>query len=283
MSAERAWWQVGVSLAVCFGVLLPVSAQQRPLVTERVATMPEGELRIDLGFEFAQAQRFPLSGLRGDLSRVGVLGLSLGVASRVELQLRGAIQNYLSIDERQGGAIPLRLPTPESTHDVGDFSLWTKIRLRAAGGRWPALGVRVGVELPNSDQARGIGMNQTNFFAAVLAEKRWSAFDLFGHVGVGILPAPIEPFVQNDVLLYGVAGVYALNARANLVAEVSGWESTRRRAPLGTESRGQVRVGLQLRTGRLWWDLAGVRGMHAVDPRSGLVFGVSTTVPLWKR
>ncbi len=278
-----AWWQVGVSLAIYFGGLLPILAQQRPLVTERVATVPEGELRIDLGFEFAQTQRFPLSGLRGDLSRVGVLGLSLGVASRMELQLRGTIQNYLSIDERRGGAISLRLPTPESTHDVGDFSLWMKMRLRAARGRWPALGVRVGVELPNSDQARGIGTNQTNFFAAMLAEKRWGAFDLFGHVGVGILPAPIEPFVQNDVLLYGVATVYELNARTNLVAEVSGWESTRRRAPLGTESRGQVRVGLQLRTGRLWWDLAGVRGVRAIDPRSGIVFGMSVPVPLWKR
>ncbi|MCS6816526.1 MAG: hypothetical protein N0A16_06745 [Blastocatellia bacterium] len=283
MSAARAWWQVGVSLAMGLGLLLPVPAQQRPLVTERVATVPEGELRIDLGFEFAQTQRFPLSGLRGDLSRMGVLGLSLGVAPRVELQLRGTIQNYLSIDERRGGAISLRLPTLESTHDVGDFSLWTKVQLRAAEGRWPALGVRVGVELPNSDQARGIGTNQTNFFAAVLAEKQWGDFDLFGHIGVGILPAPIEPFVQNDVLLYGLAGVYELNARTHLVAEVSGWENTRRRAPLGTESRGQMRIGLQLRTGRLWWDLAGVRGVHAIDPRSGIIFGVSTTVPLWKR
>lgn len=268
---------------MCMAAAPLIRAQQRPLLTERVATVPEGELRVDLGFEFVQTQRFPLSGLGGDLSRVGVLGLSLGVGSRVELQLRGTIQNYLSIDARQGGAIPLRLPTPESTHDVGDFSLWTKIRLRATDGRWPGLGVRVGVELPNSDQARGIGTNQTNVFAAVLAEKRWGALDLFGHVGVGILPAPLEPFVQNDVLLYGVAGVYAVNARMNLVAEVNGWENTRRRAPLGTESRGQVRVGLQLRTGRLWWDLAGVRGVHAIDPRSGIVFGVSTTMPLWKR
>jgi len=283
MGAERAWRQVGVSLAMSLGVFLSVWAQQRPLLTERVATVPEGQMRLDLGFEFMQAQRFPLSGLGGDLSRVGVVGLSVGAASGVEVQLRGTIQNYLSIDEQRGGVIPLRLPTPESTHDVGDFSLWVKIRLWADEGRRPALGVRMGVELPTSDQARGIGTNQTNFFAAVLAEKRWGALDLFGHLGVGILPAPIEPFVQNDVLLYGAAGAYEVSRRVTLVAEVNGWANTRRRAPLGTESRGQARVGLQLRTGRLWWDLAGVRGINAGDPRSGVVFGVSTMVPLWRR
>ena len=274
---------MGVSGVLCFGVILPALAQQRPLVTERVATVPEGEMRLDVGFEFLQQQRFPLSGLRGDLSRVGVIGLSIGVAPRIEVQVRGTLQNYLSIDERQGGAIPLRLPTPESTHDVGDFSLWTKIRVRAAQRRWPALGVRFGVELPNSAQARGIGTNQTNVFASVLVEKQWGALDLFGHVGLGILPAPIEPFVQNDVLLYGVAGVYEMNERVHLVAEMSGWANTRRVAPLGTESRGQVRFGLRFRTGRLWWDLAGVRGVNAIDPRSGVVFGMSSTIPMWKR
>ncbi len=269
-------WVVGV------GLVMAVSAQQRPLRTERVATVPAGEMRLDLGFEFLQAQRFPLSGLRGDLSRVGVVGISIGLAPHVEVQIRGTIQDYLSIDGRTPGAIPLRLPTPQSTHDVGDFSLWTKIRLRADEGRWPALGVRFGVELPNSDQARGIGTNQTNFFAAALAEKRWGTLDLFGHVGLGILPAPVQPFTQNDVLLYGVAGVYEMTERVHVVAEVNGWENTRRAAPLGTESRGQLRLGLRFRAGQLWWDVAAVRGVHAIDPRSGLVFGVSYMLPVWR-
>jgi hypothetical protein len=264
-------------------LVLPTFGQQRPLVTERVTTVPEGEMRLDVGFEFLQQLRFPLSGLRGDLSRMGVVGLSIGVAPRVEVQIRGTLQNYLSIDEKHGGAIPLRLPTPQSTHDVGDFSLWTKIRLRATGGRWPALGLRFGVELPNSDQARGIGTNQTNVFAAVLAEKSWRALDLFGHIGLGILPAPMEPFTQNDVLLYGLAGVYRVSERVNLVAEANGWANTRGVAPLGTESRGQARIGLQIRTGRVWWDLAGVRGLTAIDPRSGIAFGMSYTIPVWKQ
>jgi len=283
MGVRSRWRQWGVSMAMCVSLSLPTLGQQRPLVTERVTTVPEGEMRLDVGFEFLQQLRFPLSGLQGDLSRMGVIGLSIGIAPRVEVQIRGTLQNYLNVDEKRGGAIPLRLPTPQSTHDIGDFSLWTKIRLRATGGRWPALGLRFGVELPNSNQARGIGTNQTNVFAAVLAEKSWETLDLFGHIGLGILPAPIEPFTQNDVLLYGAAGVYRVSDRVNLVAEVNGWANTRRVAPLGTESRGQARIGLQIRTGRVWWDLAGVRGLTAIDPRSGIAFGMSYTIPVWKQ
>ncbi|HXF04633.1 MAG TPA: hypothetical protein VNM72_04365 [Blastocatellia bacterium] len=271
-------------LGLLIGVLLSgvraAGAQQRPLLTEDVEIVPAGRIRLDLGFDFLQNQRFSLSGLRGDLSALGVIALNWGLSSNVEVELQGTIQNFLGIEESfRPSAIPLRLPSPGSTNDVGDFSFWTKILLRRETARVPALGIRAGVELPTTDQSRGIGTNQTNVIAALLVGKQMGRGKIWGNLGVGILSAPLERFQQNDVLVYGLAGLYPVTNRVDLVGEVNGRANTRQRAPLGTESQGQARLGLRLRAGGLRWDVAGVKGLTSFSPTAGIVFGVSFDIP----
>ena len=58
-------------------------AQQRPLITEDVDIIPPGSVRIEAGIDFLQGAKFPASGLTGDLTRVGVLGISIGFAPNV--------------------------------------------------------------------------------------------------------------------------------------------------------------------------------------------------------
>src|SRR6266550_979685 len=133
-------------------------AQQRPLITEDVDIIPQGTVRIEAGLDFLQGAKFPASGLTGDLTRVGVLGISIGFAPNVEFQIEGVVRNFLSINTRGASAIPLSFaPGTNSTNDTGDFILWTKFKLRSETRRGPSLGFRVGVGLPNSNQARGIG------------------------------------------------------------------------------------------------------------------------------
>ena len=193
------------------------------------------------------------------------------------------IQDFLAIDHRNPSAIPLRLPRANSTNDIGDFVLSTKILLRREGKRLPAIGLRFGVGLPNTDQARALGTNQTNTFAAVLAGKHFGRLNLFGNLGMAILPAPLERFSQNDVLLYGVAGLFEVNHRVNLVGEINGRENMRdRRVPLGTESQGQGRFGVQIKVGGLRWDLAGVKGFRPFSPRSGITFGLTYDFPVFQ-
>jgi len=266
------WIVVGVFLA------LPISAraQQRPLLTEEVEIIRPGSVRLEVGFEFLQDQRFALSGLRGDPTAIGVMGVTFGFAPNVEFEIQGTVQNFLSLTQRDPSAIPLDLPRRNSTNDVGDFSLAAKFLLRRESERAPALGFRFGVGLPNSDQARGLGINQTNFVSTILVGKHVGRLNLFGNVGLGIFPAPIEPFAQNDMVLYGLAGIYRLNDRLNLVGEVSGRANTRSGdPPLGTESQGQARLGFQLRAGGLQWDMAGIKGLNCVSPDSGVTFGLT--------
>lgn len=251
-------------------------AQQRPLITEDVDIIKPGLIRIESGFEFLQNQTFPLSGLRGDVTRLADTRLSFGLAPNVEFQIEWTFQNFLSITSRGPSAIPLKLGTNEAdSNDVGDVRLWMKIKLRNESRVAPAVGFRFGVELPNSDQARGIGTNTTNFYGMITAGKRFDKLNLFGNLGLGILTAPLQATSQNDVLLYGLAGIYSLSDRVNIVGEVNGFHSTRNNAPLGTEDFSEGRLGAQVRALGVRWFAAGIFGMSKRAPKTGIAMGLT--------
>jgi len=269
------------ALAVALTCAAHAGAQQRPLLTEDVDVLPPGSLRIEAGVDFVQDAKFPASGLTGDLTRVGVIGINVGLSSNVEFQIRGVLQNFLSINTATNNPLIPRgfAPGSNSTNDTGDFSLATKIKLRNETGRSPSLGFRFGVELPNSRQGRGIGVNQTNAFGTILFGKKFGTdgrLNTFGNLGIGILSAPTLSFTQNDVLLYGAAGIFRVNRQVNVAGEVNGRASTRTgRAPLGTESLSEGRLGLQIKAVGLRFDVAGIAGLSHNSPRSGVTFGVT--------
>jgi hypothetical protein len=259
-------------------------AQQRPLITEDVDIIPPGSMRIEVGVDFLQKARFPVSGLTGDLTRAGVIGVNIGFAPNVEFQIEGVAQNFLSINSRGPSAIPLSIaPNATSTNDFGDFTLWTKIKLRNETPRWPSLGFRVGVQLPNSNQGTGIGLNQTNAYGQLLFGKKFgqhARVNTFGNLGLAILTAPTREFTQNDVITYGFAGIVRLNKMFSFASEVNGRKNTRPGSgPLGTESQSEARFGMQIRASGLRFDLAGIKGLTGTSPRSGVTVGVTYDTP----
>jgi len=268
---------VAMCVITCFAA--PAArAQDRPLRTVDTETIPAGTLRTEIGFDFLQDTGFPLSGLRGDETSVGVLDLRMGVGKIVEVEVEGALQNFLDVKSQGTSFVPnLSLTGVNSTHDTGDFTLATKIRLLKNEGRRPGVAFKFGFIMPNSNQARGIGTNTTNVFALLALQEQIRKLDLFGNLGIEILQAPNALFTQNDVLIYGGAFKYPILRRVNLVGEVNGLYSSRsvNDALIGTQSSGQARVGLQINAGGFTWDLAGVRGLNKYDPRSGFTFGIS--------
>ena len=262
-------------------------AQQRPLITEDVDTVPEGAARISAGVDFLQDARFPLSGLRGDLTSLGDINISIGVARNVTFEIDGVAQNFLAINSVQNPTpIPLNIKN-NSTNGIGDFTLSTKIKLRNETRSIPAIGFKLGVQLPNSDQSRGIGVNETNVFGNVLLQKKFGTkkgldprANIFGNFGLGILTAPLERFSQNDVFLYGLAGIFRVNKNVNIASEVNGRANTRSgQVPLGTESFSQFRVGAQIKTSNLRFDTAAIFGLTKFSPRTGITFGVTYQSP----
>lgn len=275
------------ALILVLSVGIFASAQQRPLLTDDIDTTPEGAVDISAGVDFLQNEKFPLSGLKGDLTRIGDVRVKVGFARNVEFQLEGVLQNFLAVNSATAiSPIPLSV-TGNSTNDFGDFILSTKIKLRNETRNTPALGFKFGFQLPNSDQARGIGTNQINVFGKILVQKNFgkrfgkqSRFKAFGNIGLGVMSAPLERFTQNDVLLYGLAGIYRANDRINIVGEVSGRANTRKGdAPLGTESIGQLRLGTQIKASNLRFDTAAIFGLTRYSPRTGVTFGVTYLSP----
>lgn len=262
-------------------------AQQRPLLTEDVDITPEGTIEIAAGVDFLQNVKFPLSGLKGDLTRVGDIRIRTGFSGNVELQIEGTVQNYLAINSQlTTSPIPLNV-SGNSTNDFDDITVSAKVKLRNETSNLPAIGLKFGFQMPNTDQARGIGTNQINVFSKVILQKRFGRtpgktprFNVFGNLGLGIMTAPLERFTQNDLLLYGLAGIFKVNERINIVSEVNGRLNTRSgAAPLGTESVGQFRVGTQIRASNLRFDTAAIFGLTKFSPRSGITFGVTYQSP----
>src|SRR5919106_2236139 len=271
-----------IALVLCLATV--AHAQQRPLLTEDVDIIPPGTVRIEAGIDFMQGAKYSVSGIRGDLTRVGVIGVSFGMGPNVEFQIEGVAQNYVSINSRGVSAIPLDLlPGANSTNDAGDFTLAAKFKLRNETRRGPSLGFRFGVQLPNSSQGTGIGLNQTNAFGSVLIGKKFGRdgrFNTFGNLGLAILTAPTTLFTQNDVITYGVAGIFRVNKQFSVAGEVNGRANTRPgNGPLGTESQAEARLGMQTRASGLRFDFAGIKGLTSFSPNSGFTVGVTYDTP----
>lgn len=278
--------RVAVLVLIAFASIAAV-AQQRPLLTDDVDIVPQGAIEIGAGVEFLQNAKFPLSGLKGDLTRVGDIRIRTGFAPNVELQIEGTLQNFLAINGQLGpSAIPLNV-SGNSTNDFDDFTVSAKIKLLNESRSFPAVGVKLGFQMPNTDQAKGIGTNQINVFTKFLVGKKFGKragrtplANIYGNLGLAIMTAPIERFTQNDVILYGLAGIFRVTDHVNVVGEVNGRANTRSgSAPLGTESVGQFRIGSQIKASGLRFDTAAVFGLTRLSPKTGIVFGVTYQTP----
>jgi hypothetical protein len=249
------------------------SAQQRPLKTDDAEILPTGRIRAEFGVEFLQGQRYSLSGLRGDLTRLGVASIHVGVGEYAEFQISGVAQDVFSASSRtEQPAFPPTF-TGNSTNDFGDLVLGTKLKLAGEQEHRPAMAFKFAVELPNAKHDSGLGTDQTEFYSSLLFKKKLHRAQVLADVGFAILGSPVLQGRQTDPLTYGVATIVPMFHGLNLVAEVSGRQGPPRR--LGNENKSQVRTGIQFWTGNIRWDLAAVAGLMRYDPKSGIVVGAT--------
>jgi hypothetical protein len=266
-------------LASALMLLMPLaaSAQQRPLLTEDPETIGAGRLLIEAGFDYGRGVAYPASGLEGNLLRVPLIGVSIGVSSIAEIQIDGGLFNRLAITEREPAPLAHMLTvTGDSTSDVEDLAIGMKIRVAAETASRPAFGVRFATKLPNASNESGLGLDTTDFFASLVGAKTVQSIRVVGNIGLGILGDPTRGDRQNDVLTYGFSLARAVTQPAELVAEINGHLDTREgAAPPGTGSRGQVRLGARYTIGGWRADAAILLGITSRDP--GVGFGAGFT------
>jgi hypothetical protein len=254
------------------------SAQSRPLVTEDPETVPSGNMLLEAGVDYAHDVTYPVSGLRGNLWRIGTFGLSIGVSSIAELQIDGGLTNNLTIVERDvtaplAGMLDV---TGTSTKDIEDVAIGAKIRFVAETANRPAVAIRFWTRLPNAGNESGLGLDTTDFHFGLAIGKTVQSVRVVGNFGIGILPDPVRGDRQNDVLDYGVSVARAVREGVELVGELNGRQNTRSGTPpIGTDSLATMRVGGRFTRGPVRIDGALAIGVTERDPSWGFTAGMT--------
>ena len=251
------------------------SAQQRPMVTEDPEPIGAGRVLIEGGFDLAHDYQNPVSGLKGNLLSVPTIGISVGLSSIAELQIDGGVFNRLNISSRNPNAplASLLTVTGDSTHDVSNVVLATKIRILTETASRPAVGIRFATKLPNASNEKGVDLDTTDVSGVLLLAKTVQSIRVVGNFGAGILTNPTSGVGQNDVFLYGLSFARAVTQEAELVGELNGRVSTRTSAFPGTESRGILKVGGRYTRGPVRFDAGVFFGLTTIDPTIGFTTG----------
>ncbi len=258
----------------------PARAQQRPLRTEDPRPISAGAVLVELGIDVELDRFFPLSGLKGDLYRLPYLGLSFGLGDIAEFQVDAGF-NLLEVQDRDPAPLTENLDfTGDTTTDIEDPVVATKLRLLSETRRVPAVALRVATRLPSASNESGIGTDTIDWFMTVLAGKTLSDVRVVANFGLGVLPVPLQGDRQNDVLTGGLSVAWRHAGGAEVVGEVNGRFDVQGEPPVGTEDRGQLRLGVRLPLGaflggQVRLDGGVLVGLTEVDPELGATLGLT--------
>jgi len=245
-------------------------------VTEDPETIGAGRVLLETGVDYGRGVEYPVSGLTGQLLRVPLIGVSVGISSIAELQFDGGLYNHLKITERDPAAplASLVTATGDSTSSVEDLVVATKVRIVGETAARPAFGLRLATKLPNASNESGLGLDTTDFMASLLVGKTVRSVRTVINGGFAILGDPVVGNRQSDVVTYGVSLARALTQAAEVVGEVNGRIDTRDHTPErpGT-TRGTLRLGARYTVGGWRGDVAAVVGMTSRDPGIGFAAG----------
>lgn len=266
-----------------FGLLVfssfTVWGQERPFITDDAEMLGVGRIELGFGVEFLQGKHYPLSGLEGDLTRLGITHIHIGVGKYAEFQMAGVIQDFLAVTKRTNPII-----TPDfdgnATSDVGDLVLASKLKLATEASLLPGLAFKFAVQLPNASNENGLGKDTTDFYADLMVSKHFGSAHVFGNLGLAILGSPVKASAQSDQLSYGLGAIIPLHQKISFIGEIRGLEGPNLHS---LPSRSEVRLGVQVRAAGLRWDLAGTAGLRQYDHDSGVVLGLTYEFQAFER
>ena len=178
-------------------------------------------------------------------------GSALRQAWIAELQIDGGPYNHLFITKRSPAPLAnLVTATGDSTNDVEDLVVATKIRLFPEGDTIP----RLVFASPPACQTRATKAASASTrpisWRRSLPPKRSSRFAWSG-TSVRLPLGPLAGDAQNDVLIYGVSVARAVTDQAEMVA-AGGWASVRQKRSLpGHRNTRTAEYGCSLHT---WTD-----------------------------
>jgi hypothetical protein len=270
-----------MTVSALLGIAAPARAQapQQPLMTQAPETVGAGVVQFETGMDYTTDRTFTTSGLTGNLWRVPLITMKIGLGTIAELQFTGGLHDQLDITSRAPAPLASAVvSTGSTTADYDDIVVSTKVQLAHEDLKsWrPAFGLLFGTELPNAKPYSGLGQSTTNVTMSGIGAKRVGALRLVGNVGFGVLGDPINGHHHENVLEYGAAATHALRPTLEIVGEVNGRvDLGSAPPPPGDEDLGTARVGVRYARWRGWLAGAATFGLTSVD--SGVGFAASYT------
>ena len=254
-----------------------LAAQQRPLATEDPETVSAGQVLLEAGIDYQRGAEFPLTGLTGNLFRMPLVGVSIGVSSIAEIQIDGGLFDRLAVTGRAPAPLSDSLEAiGDTASSVEDLVVGAKVRLVPEGASRPGVGVRFATRLPNASNESGLGLDTTDFFASLLAAKTVESVRIVLNLGTGILGDPTRGDRHHHVLTYGVSFARAATPSTEVVGELNGRANLADDAPSpGRESRSMLRIGARHTRGTFRADVALLVGLTSTDPTVGVATGIT--------
>ncbi|MEJ2152322.1 MAG: hypothetical protein P8Y29_05090, partial [Gemmatimonadota bacterium] len=167
--------------------------------------------------------------------------------------------------------------TGDTTTDIEDPVIATKILLQHETRHSPAIGFRVATRLPSASNESGLGNDTIDWFLTLLAGKTLGRTRIVANLGAAVLSIPTQPARQNDALTLALSITQRATPTVDIVAEAGGRLDVKGQTPLGTEERGEVRIGARYHADSMRLDAGTIIGLGADDPEFGLTFGVTYT------
>src|SRR6266542_920243 len=278
MRQRSRWSPAALGALALLGVTCvaaPAWAQQRPLVTEDPETIGAGRVLVEAGFDYGRDVQYPVSGLTGNLLRVPLIGVSIGLGSFAELQIDGGPYDRLKITKRDTKAplAGLVTATGDSTSDVDDLVLATKIRVVPETATRPGFGVRFATRLPNASNESGLGLDTFDFTSTLLVGKTTGSTRYVGNAGLAIVADPTDGNRQSDLFAYGFSIAQAIHQGVEVVGEVNGRANLSETKHPGGESHSVIRVGARYTYGAGRIDAGLLFGTTTRDPGFGFTVG----------
>ncbi len=257
-----------VSIAVCCSVSIPILllSQQYPVSTETPQILPAGGVHAEVGFGRYEDQTYPLSGLEGTLTKLGMLRFGFSYDNNVELQFDGTLLDLLDIKSRHAAFNSAIATTNSVTGDIGDFTLWTKFRLISEYHFFSTVSIRFGVQLPNASNESGLGVDEFDFYSSFLLEKHYGGIRWVVNAGLGILGNPAVLSDQHDTFIFAFGSYVPLGDKSSIVLETAGRTGHQ---GIGVYRLTNADAGVQTAIAGLSWKLLGVMSFSRSDNSRG--------------
>jgi len=207
-----------------------------PLGIQAPDLVPADQGDVEVTLSYVSGYFYPFQ--RWDTDRTFIempsVRVNLGLGERAELQTH---LNYLSVTQNGNGA----------EQGIGDLTLGAKIRLLKKDDPYPPLAMVFATKLPNADDSRDLGTDQTDFMAMVVSSYECGDCTFYLNLGLDILADPIYNHSgQDDLLRYG------FGARAPVVNGLHALASIEGLSGEAINKRGAIRLGLQYSSDGPW-------------------------------